>query len=604
MGNNVDIVEQIKQKLLISDIIGKKTRLQKKGNKLFGLCPFHNEKTPSFTVNDNKCFYYCFGCNASGDIFKFVMDTQGLDFTDSLKYLADYANITIPKKSGISKQYLNEVSLLKSLVDDVRKWFSEQLHLPIGKEALSYLSRRGIDSSLVKKFSLGYAPARADALYKHLLGKKYTEEQILKSGVMIKNERGDIYGRFRNRVIFPIANYKGETIAFGGRTLEDIVPKYLNSPETLLFKKSEILFAESLVGEKASKDNNIVVVEGYTDVVLMHAHGFEKTVATLGTAMTSDHLLKMWKYANEPIICLDGDEAGIKAMVRVAEMALPYLKEGYSLKFAFLPFGSDPDDVLKKEGRMFLQSKLDSAISLSALLWEVEYKRYDPSTPEQKSALEQRLMQLASKIKNSTISGNYKRYFQNKLWEHVKKYVKNNKKETNCNLKSFYLMQENTTLSRLEYSLMALALDGPSILKNGNVKEDFIRIDFSTPQMQSLQQSVLESFDLANGGNSDIKIDFLGPIKEKFGKDLEKLFSDELGYFDKIGRISAKHPLEVWKLTLYKYRQHLLKQEYKAITDAYDETMMQKLGVLSDELSNLSSEIMELEQEIDVEELI
>ena len=330
-------IDELRARISIVDVVGAKVKLVKKGREYQGLCPFHNEKTPSFTVNEAKGFYHCFGCGAHGDILKFEMDANGLPFMDAIQKLAHQAGVSVPKFSQTDKNEAEEKKSLYEIMEQACLFFEKNLYMPVGAEGLKYFrEKRGLTDEIIKKFRLGYAPNN-NGLMAHLKSLGIDEKDLNELGLMTipedKTRRNHDF--FRNRVMIPITNKQGKIIAFGGRVMEKIEPKYLNSPETPIFNKRRNLFNLDKARESGYKEKKLIISEGYMDVIALDRYGFSYAVAPLGTALTEEQIIEAWKVTNEPVLCLDGDAPGTKAAMRTVDRVLPILKAGYSLKFYF-----------------------------------------------------------------------------------------------------------------------------------------------------------------------------------------------------------------------------------------------------------------------------
>lgn len=486
-------LDEIRTRLRTSEVVKRKVALKAHGHEFQGLCPFHKENTPSFTVNDEKGFYHCFGCNAHGDIVKFTMETEGLPFVDAVKALADMAGVPMPVVSKEVVQKQKEAQSLYDIMEMACKFFEEKL--PDAKIAVDYIARRGLKPESVAKFRIGYSPDDRGALKKYLEGKGVTVNQMLDLGLLTKNDRGDIYDKFRGRLMFPISDIKNRVVAFGGRILGDGKPKYLNSPETILFKKGEMLYNENNARKLAFKTGKVVVAEGYMDVIALDGAGIKTAMAPLGTAITQTQLRRLWNMAKEPVICLDGDAAGKRAMDRAANLCLPMLEPGYTLKFAVLGGGMDPDDYIKKYGVSNMRKILQNAKNLSEAVWEEQSGKKDIKTPEQKAELEKRLNIIAETIKNETVAKYYKDFFRNKLWEFYRgKYYKNNsivKKTDFENMPDFDI----NTVEGCQTVFILLLLMHPELLKEENIYDEYINIEFSNQMLDKIGQAILEVSD-------------------------------------------------------------------------------------------------------------
>ncbi len=403
------LLDDIRTRLPVSQVVGRKVALKKKGREYAGLSPFKVEKTPSFFVNDQKGFYHCFASGEHGDIFKFVMSTEGLSFPEAVERLAQEAGVTLPKPDVHDEAREDERQRLYRLLDASALFFRTSLLSPAGLEARRYVERRGLKRETVETFGIGYGPGSKSALKDHLAGMGFTLDEMVTSGMLIGGE--DIpapYDRFRNRVMFPIADAKGRIIAFGGRALDSDAPaKYLNSPETPLFHKGHVLFNAHRARAAAHDKDRVIAVEGYMDAVALSEAGFAEAVAPLGTALTEDQVKLLWRMSDEPILCFDGDSAGRKAAFRAVDTALPLLEPGRSIKFAFLPDGLDPDDLVRQQGPDAMEAILGRARPLADVLFEREWATGDWSTPERRAGLEKQLREHVAKIADPAIRGHY-----------------------------------------------------------------------------------------------------------------------------------------------------------------------------------------------------
>ncbi len=347
-----NLLDEIRGRLPVSQVVGRKVALKKAGREFKGLSPFKIEKTPSFTVNDQKGFYHCFASGEHGDIFTFVMKTEGLDFPEAVERLAAEAGVAMPRREERTPEQEDQRERLLKLLESSAAFFETSLRGAAGGAARRYLDQRGVQRETIGAFRIGYAPESRSGLREYLKAKGFSIADMAVAGMVIAGD--DIpepYDRFRNRVMFPICDMKGRVIAFGGRALDANAPaKYLNSPETPLFHKGHMLFNAARARPAAHQKDRIVVVEGYLDVVALFEAGFAEAVAPLGTALTEDQVRLLWRFAPEPVLCFDGDSAGRKAAHRAIDTALPILAPGRSVAFAFLPDGLDPDDIIRHQG--------------------------------------------------------------------------------------------------------------------------------------------------------------------------------------------------------------------------------------------------------------
>ncbi len=421
MAFTPQFLDELRGRSSLSDVIGKRVRLIKKGREWHGLCPFHKEKTPSFTVNEDKAFYHCFGCGAHGSIFDFVMNTEGLSFPETVERLALDAGMPVPRDTPEERQRAAQYQGLQDVTEAACQWFQRALHMPEGKACLDYLRGRGITDEILAKFRLGFAPDTRNALKTALANKDIPEDLMVETGMLIRppEDRADRtpYDRFRGRLMFPIMDRRGRVIAFGGRTLIDDKAKYLNSPETPIFHKGQVLYGLDQALASARKSGHLILAEGYMDVIALQMAGFDEAVAPLGTALTEQHLAMMWRVAPEPVLCFDGDEAGQRAALRAAERALPLLKSGYGLRFAELPKDEDPDTLIAKQGKAAMREILDQALPLSEVLWRMECGGAVPATPEGRAALQHRLGEHTKRIEDPTMRGHFTTTFKERIWQ-------------------------------------------------------------------------------------------------------------------------------------------------------------------------------------------
>ena len=364
-----DFPEKLRSAILISEVVGKRVKLKQRVQEYSGLCPFHSEKSPSFTANDQKGFYHCFGCAAHGDIIGFTMNSEGLEFRDAVVKLADDFGIEIPQmKFDESKE--NQLDRDYLILEKAAQFFEKNLHGSAGSEARSYLNKRGLNSTSAKKFRLGFSLNSYEALTNFLTANNFSQLEISRTGIIGKNDRGNFYDKFRNRIIFPITDKKNRVIAFGGRVLGPEMPKYLNSSETEIFKKNQTLYNFAGARKAIFSKGSAVVVEGYMDAIALANSGIENVVAGLGTALGAEHLKELFYTTDKIVICLDGDAAGVRAAKRVTEIALPLINARKNIFFALLPGNMDPDDFIKNFGAKELEKIFDAAPPLSESLFE------------------------------------------------------------------------------------------------------------------------------------------------------------------------------------------------------------------------------------------
>jgi DNA primase len=411
-------LDQLRTRITLSALIGRSTRLQKAGREFKACCPFHNEKSPSFTVNDEKGFYHCFGCGAHGDAIRWMTDHQGLSFMDAVKELAAEAGMDVPAPDPRAAKAAEKRDTLHDVMAAAQGWFVQNLSSPGGDSARAYLATRGFDAHTLQRFGFGYAPEGRQAM-KEALG-SFPEAMLVEAGLRIEVENRDPYDRFRGRLMLPIEDARGRVIAFGGRILtkeKTDAPKYLNSPDTPLFDKGRTLYNLHRAAPAARQSGRMVVVEGYMDVVAMAAAGIGECVAPLGTALTEQQIEMLWRHVEMPILCFDGDAAGQRAAMRAVTRALPLLRPAHSLRIVRLPEGLDPDDLIKAKGARAMEEVLNAAQSLIEVLWEVERDAQPLTTPEDKAGLKARLMAHVDAIQHPDIASLYRRELQDRYSE-------------------------------------------------------------------------------------------------------------------------------------------------------------------------------------------
>jgi DNA primase len=403
-----EFLDRVRTMVPLADTVARQVRLTKRGREYTGLCPFHGEKTPSFTVSDEKGFFHCFGCGAHGDVIGFVMRAEGLSFPEAVEKLAHEAGLPLPQRGPEARERERRRAGLHEVVEAACQWFQEQLACREGRAARDYLARRGVGDEAVATFRLGFAPDRRGALRQALNGRGVTDDQLVAAGLIKQPEDGGPpRDYFFNRLIFPITDRRGRVIAFGGRALGESPAKYLNSPDTDLFHKGHVLYNLARARRAAHDGAEVIVCEGYMDVIGLWQAGFPAAVAPLGTAITVDQIQALWRLASEPVVCLDGDSAGRRAGVRLVERALPVLKPGASLRFAFLPSGEDPDSLVQAHGAPAFREVLDGARPLADMLWHSVVAGRKANTPERQAGLRKELTEAVRRIEDRAVQDAY-----------------------------------------------------------------------------------------------------------------------------------------------------------------------------------------------------
>jgi DNA primase len=485
-----DFVQRVREAFRVSEVVGKRIDVRRKGREFEALCPFHNEKTPSFTINDEKGFYHCFGCGAHGDTINFVKEYEGINYKEAIEKLATDAGISIPKPSPEAERQYKRSRTLIDAIEAASHWFSQQLELPTNRMALDYVQGRRLSAETINTFRIGYAPDTREGLKKHLLEQGFEANQLIEAGLIIKRDDGTTYDRFRGRVMFPIRNSSGEVVAFGGRTLskDKNIAKYLNSPETTLFKKGEMVYNLDLARKSAYEHNQIIIAEGYMDVIALYQAGIKNAIAPLGTAVTNSQLTLCWNNVPEILLCLDGDNAGMRAMQRVSTLALPLITPEKIVRFVMLPKGEDPDTVIQNAGRAAMDTILNQAISLSDTLWQQTIQGKKLHTPEARAQIEHALSTQVKCIANPIVKQHYQSFFRQKLWQ------ASSTKATTASRKSLHLvggLEVKSPIKQCEAQLLNAILQAPQLLHDSSVEENLSSLLFEDLQAEQLKQAML-----------------------------------------------------------------------------------------------------------------
>ena len=417
-------LDELRSRTSLAQVVGRKVLWdnrksnQAKGD-MWAPCPFHQEKTASFHVDDRKGFYYCFGCHAKGDAISFVRETENVEFMEAVEILAREAGMPMPARDPKAKETADRHAQLAEVMEQAVRHFRLQLSTGAAAEARAYLERRGLDDAALARWEIGFAPPGWRGLWEHLRGKGVAEDLILGAGLARRSDKGgEPYDVFRNRILFPIRDARGRAIAFGGRAMDPgDTAKYLNSPQTDLFDKSRNLYNHGPAREAAGKGQPLVVAEGYMDVIALASHGFEAAVAPLGTAITETQLGLLWRIADEPVVALDGDRAGLQAAYRLIDLALPLLEAGKGLRFALMPPGQDPDDLLRAQGPAAMRKLIDEALPMVRLLWRRETEGRVLDSPERKAALDKALRAAVARIRDPSIRAHYGEEIRALRWE-------------------------------------------------------------------------------------------------------------------------------------------------------------------------------------------
>lgn len=583
-------LDQLRSQVSLSDVIGRRVSLKLKGKEYSGLCPFHNEKTPSFTVNNDKGFYHCFGCGAHGDAIEFIKRYERSEYVESVKMLAREAGIPVPENTERAREQVDREQQLLNACEEAARWFEANLKGEKGVVARQYIEKRRLTPEIVTRFRLGYAPDLRDGLRQALMQKGFSESVLAEAGLIVNPDYGNAYDRFRGRLMFPIRNSNGRVVAFGGRLIvpqNDAtrkLPKYLNSSETPVFKKRDMLFNLDQAGRAARHERQMIVVEGYMDVIACVQAGIEQTVATLGTAFTSEHVGVLWNYADTPTLCLDGDSAGKRAMLRAAELVLPQLKPGKSLKFALLPKGEDPDSFIQHKGISALKDTLSGARDLHDALWSAYSSQYRSPSPDIRAKLERLLNDLTGKIQDPTVRSHYRAFFRKAMWRGAKqgakkpgsgKQVANQNHPRSLQLDRMMHSPEEMAIAKTARQLLKLVLVRPTLLEHSDVEDALDRLECVADAMGELKAHILDFIHIAPA-EAELEAWLLANGLEHVLRSLKEDNSI----------ILPKHALEDGQAALGCVRQWMeaydilmLEEEYRRLTaDSGDGDTMERYG--------------------------
>lgn len=441
-GYDRNFTDELRTRLSIVDVVGRRVPLVKKGQNYWGCCPFHNEKTPSFSVNEEKGFYHCFGCGEHGDIISFTMKSNNMDFVEAIKELANQAGIKMPEyKPKSSEQVAREENYFQ-IVETAAKIYQQKLFEPEGKVALDYIRGRGFSDDMIKKYRLGYAPKNNFITNKFANVK---QDKLLSTGLCKRGEYG-MYDFFRDKLMFPIFNAHGQVVAFSGRSLDGSDPKYINTSDTELFHKRKTIFGLNFARDAIHRANRSIIVEGQIDAIQMQSNGFPETVAPLGTALTEDHIAILCKSNRNIIFCFDGDSAGQKAASRACDIVMPFLRDNSDVKFAFVTGGKDPDEVLKKYGADAMRKIIDEATPLVDFLWKITNETFLVSTPGGRAQAEKFLKQKTDKITDVALRAEYEQEYNSRKFNSWHKWKKSDKKNINIELPEIDSITQKTLI--------------------------------------------------------------------------------------------------------------------------------------------------------------
>ncbi len=523
-----EYLDEIKLRLKVSQVVGKTVQLKKRGKEFIGLSPFKNEKSPSFTVNDEKEFYHCFSSGEHGNIFDFLMKTKSIGFGEAVRSLAAEAGMQPYRFSNFDQKKDKRFQTYKSIFKDYSNYFHQQLFNSKNKESLEYLLKRGLEKNIIEEFQIGYVPWQNN-FYEELL-KKYSEEEINLTGLYYKNDQtGKFIDRFNSRVIFPVNNISGDTIAFGGRIIRETkLAKYINSPETEFYKKGNVIFNLDKAKDARSETDEVLIVEGYMDVVSVYSSGVKNVIANSGTALTERQISLIWKFFSNPIICLDGDESGQKAALRIAEKLFPLINEKNKIYFSILPDRTDPDDYIKQKGRDGLLNLLKEKVVIQSFIWNYYLSKIDQNNPYEISKFEKEIKSLSYSIQDETL----KKYVLEDFLEKIKKLtpIQSSRKDYKYSLykkkKDYQILKETKLLHQkrkdlsriqiIEFSILYIILNYLDIASKK--LEDLSEIEFLSEKNQSLKKEI--STNIIEGNDKE---DINKKINNNYDKIIEEI---------------------------------------------------------------------------------
>lgn len=522
MKFSIETLNEIKDKISVSQVVEKTVQLKKRGKEFVGLSPFTKERTPSFTVNDEKQFYHCFSTNKHGDIFTFLVEVGGLSFPEAVEKLADEAGVQLKTFSPAEEEKINKSKKIYEALEMSKSFFSSQIFDDNNSLALKYIRKRGLDNEIINSYEIGYAP-QGNKLEKFLLSKGISHEIMTLAGMTIKdeNKKDNFYDRFRNRIIFPIRDIRNRVVGFGGRVINsNDQPKYLNSPETPVFHKGSLLYNFSKIRPDLKNNDNLIVVEGYMDVVSLASKGLQNAVAPLGTAITETQLNILWKDTNSPIICFDGDKAGKQASFRVTEIALKLLKPNKTLRFINLPDNLDPDDYIKNYGLESFNRFVKNASPLTSIIWDLCLQESNLDSPEGKAGFESLLRAKLNLISDKSIKKHYGLLFKDMLDQFF--YIKKTERKiSKSNFNERYSGKYNNSL-KIKNSILGSGGQLPSDLEALVISGILI-----FPELIQKHFEILESFKIENLRLGDIRDNVLSFLKKDYSEldiDLLKEF--------------------------------------------------------------------------------
>ena len=588
-------LEELRARISVTQVVGRKVSWDlKKSNQtkgdMWAPCPFHQEKTASFHVDDQKGFYYCFGCHAKGDAISFVKETENVNFIEAVEILAKEAGLQIPEQDPQAKEKSNYRDELFKIMELSVKFYQRSLSSAKGLRAREYINSRKLTSEIIGDFELGFAPNSRTELFDYLSDKNIPEQQIIDTGMCLRpDDGGAAYDRFRDRIMYPIRDSRGRCIAFGGRAMsQNARAKYLNSPETKLFDKGRSLYNISAARSALNTHSSLIVAEGYMDVIALSQENFKASVAPLGTAITGEQLALIWRISPSPVVALDGDRAGVNAAYRLIDLALPLIQTGKTIKFALMPEGYDPDDLIKERGRDAMQNLVDSAISFGDMIWKRETEGFSFSEPEARAALDKKLDQVLANVRDKQLKYHYQQHFKDLKWnKFIKKSVKkssgfqNNAAVGNALKGSFIANSDKKkVISLKEKVILAILVKYPTLIEPN--KEKLTTMEWDSKDHTLILEEILTMGHLEHE-------EIMENLPNKIGENaIEILFKQK--HINIIPCLGVKHDPqqassilsdEISKLEIQRGLDAELEEVVNSSENELDETAFWRLGQAS-----------------------
>ncbi|MBF91939.1 MAG: DNA primase [Rickettsiales bacterium] len=565
-----EILNEFNNRHKLSDFISKYVQLTPRGNSHIGKCPFHNEKTPSFTITDDKGLFYCFGCKEGGNVINFISKYKNLTFRESLKFLASYLGIEILyNKNGKTNTFKRFYEILTIC----NNFFQENLYKD--KFSYNYIYERIKNIEVLKEFNVGFCPDDI-ILRKYLLSKKFSESEINGSGLFIKNKKNEYFGRFSRRITFPIFNFSNQIVGFGARSIRESKIKYINSPESIVFKKSETLFGLKQNFDQIKKNEELILVEGYLDVISMYQKGIKNSVATLGTTLSEIQINKMWNFSSKPYVCFDGDLAGRKSVEAIALKVLKFLVPGKSLKFIFLPNNHDPDSFITQNSVHEFNVIKEDSLDLSMIIWLSIKNSIRDFTPENMALIDQKISQISQSIQNGTVSREYFKFLKN---QKDKFYWENNKIRSYSTEKN-----KNSTIKKNLNDMIFLMF----LLFEENLLEEFHEeislLKLNHPTLEKFRLQIIEIHSISDKSDIKSNLDLFKNKDNKLYNELSSLRSTHIiNLNDNEKKIFFKQLIRNLRLPVVENERESLKKE---ILMCKDKSILDKLIKKHDEINN------------------